>query len=186
VTQIPEELLEAAERNIIRANGAEVVASDENWPPTVAHYREMCAKYPNSVNDSSLIHDAFRNARAALEVVASDLAALSSERQRAERAEAERDSVKRASHWLHSDLGKALIAVEARLKEAEELLKPFAALRADGWGSALPDDRVLAVWWADDPDDPDRKKRPHITNGHLRAAARFLKRLAVPTDGAGG
>lgn len=68
MTQIPDELIEATARNIIRANGAAVVADDENWPSEVAHYREMCAKHKDYANWRSLIHDAFRNARAAISV----------------------------------------------------------------------------------------------------------------------
>lgn len=83
------------------------------------------------------------------------------------------------------DLDKIAVAAEAEeplspvdsrelIERLVKALEPFAKLGDDGWGSACPSERVLAVWWADDDKDPHKTKRPHITQGDIRNAQRAL------------
>lgn len=63
-----DELVEIVARDLIRARGADIVASDEHWPDTVAHYRAMKKKHGIFyTRASSLVNDAMRDARAAIE-----------------------------------------------------------------------------------------------------------------------
>lgn len=62
--------LEIVARAILRSRGATIVASDKEWPPTFAHYREMAAKHgPLYTSGRSLVTDAIRDAGAALEAI---------------------------------------------------------------------------------------------------------------------
>jgi len=63
-----DELIEIVARDLLRAAGASLNANDDNWPGTVAHYRAMVAAYGENYEDArSLIHDAMRNARVAIQ-----------------------------------------------------------------------------------------------------------------------
>ena len=63
-------LIEKMARHFVHTRGAEIVASDEEWSQTVAHYHRMVAEYGASYSDArSLVNDAFRDARAALSAI---------------------------------------------------------------------------------------------------------------------
>lgn len=54
---------------------APLSANDENWPLTLAHYKEMCAEYPDFASGGSVITDAFRDADIALAILSRQPAA---------------------------------------------------------------------------------------------------------------
>ncbi len=58
--------VEAVARALVRSRGGAVTSTDEWWPGAVAHYLEMCAKWPDYQDTRSLVNDAFRDAQAAL------------------------------------------------------------------------------------------------------------------------
>ncbi|HEY1034963.1 MAG TPA: hypothetical protein VGE09_08280 [Pseudoxanthomonas sp.] len=60
-------IIETMARAIVRAKGAEVCASDDEWPLAVAHHRAMTAKHGAAyTNGRSLYTDAFNFAESAL------------------------------------------------------------------------------------------------------------------------
>ncbi len=58
--------VEAVARALVRSRGGTVTSTNEWWPGAVAHYLEMCAKWPDYQDTRSLVNDAFRDAQAAL------------------------------------------------------------------------------------------------------------------------
>ena len=63
-------LIEQMARYLVRERGAAVVASDEHWPETAAHYRRMVKEHGDDYASArSLVNDAFRDARAALSAI---------------------------------------------------------------------------------------------------------------------
>lgn len=88
-------------------------------------------------------------------------------------AVADLDGLELAEYWHEraKAITAELIASRAELSRLSALVaewqkaaEPFAALLADGWGSALPSDSSMAIWWAGEDD----RKRPSIEIGAFR------------------
>lgn len=62
-------MVEKVARALVLSRGGVHAASDRLWPETVRQHYELCAALPNYEMGSSLITDAFRDARTAIEAM---------------------------------------------------------------------------------------------------------------------
>lgn len=61
---------ETIARALLRSRGAHTIASDEGWASSMAHYRDMCARYPDYADGSCLVNDVLRDADTMLAAIA--------------------------------------------------------------------------------------------------------------------
>lgn len=103
------------------------------------------------------------------------LAAFDAMRERAEGADRKLWEAEEELKYFRETAERKLAEAERQRDAAVEALRPFGKLGDCGWGSALPSESVLAVWWADDDNSPHKTKRPHITQGDIRRARAIVQ-----------